>query len=66
MKEKTLCLRLKRSSPTFREKPTLVLHQYFLMAIRVFQLKLTQTLSIHLLTTYHPQKRFESTLFTDT
>ena len=55
-KDKTFCLRLKGSSPTFREKPTLVLHQYFVMAIRDFQLNLTPTYSIHLLTIYYPQK----------
>ena len=56
MKDKAFCLRLKGSSPTFREKPTLVLHQYFFMAIRLFQLNLTPTYSIYLLTTYYPQK----------
>ena len=40
----------------FWEKPTLVLHQYFYTAIRVFQLSLTQTYSIYLLTTYYQQK----------
>ena len=53
--ERKTCLRLKGSSPTFREKPTLVLHQYFFMAIRFFQLNLTSTYSICLMTTY-PQK----------
>ena len=38
-----LCLRLKGSSPIFWEKPTQGLHQYFLMAIWVFQLNLTTT-----------------------
>ena len=67
MKDKTLCLRLKGSSPPFREKPTLLLHQYFFMAaIRVFQLNLKPAilnLSIdYILST----KRFESNLFTET
>ena len=56
MKAKTSCLRLKGSSPTFREKPTLVLHQYFFAAIPVFQLNLTPTYLIYLLTTNYPQK----------
>ena len=56
MKDNTFSLKLKRLSPTFREKQTLVLHQYLLMAIRVFELNVTPTLSIYLLTTYYPQK----------
>ena len=39
---------------TFLEKPTLVLPQYFFMEIQFFQFNLTQTYSIHLLTTYQP------------
>ena len=36
--------RFKGLSPTFLEKPTLVLHQYFFMVIHVFQLNLTRNL----------------------
>ena len=57
MKDKAFCLRLKGSSPPFWEKPTLVLHQYFFMAIQVFRLNLAPTYSIYLLTTYYyPRK----------
>ena len=42
--------------PTFWEKPTLLLHQYFFMTIWDFQLNLTPTYSIYLLTSYDPQK----------
>ena len=55
MKDKT-CLRLKGLSPTFREKPTLVLHQYFFMVIRVFQLNSTPTYSVYLMTAFIPRK----------
>ena len=55
MKDKT-CLRLKGLSPTFREKPTLVLHQYFFMVIRVFQLNSTPTYSVYLMTAFYPRK----------
>ena len=49
IKDKTFCLRLK-------ENPTLVLHQYFFMAIQVFQLNLTSAYSVYLVTSYYPQK----------
>ena len=55
-KDKTFSLKLKGLFLKFLEKPALVLHQYFFMAIRVFQLNLTPTYSIHLLTIYYPQK----------
>ena len=56
MKDKTFCLILKESSPKFLEKPTLVLHQYFFVAIQVFQLNLTPTYSAYQLITYYRQK----------
>ena len=56
MKVKAFFLELKKSSPTFLEKPTLVLHQYFFLMVRFFRLNLTPTYSIHLLTTFYPVK----------
>ena len=53
----SLLLKIEAIIPeTFLEKPTLVLHQHFFLAIQVFQLNLTPTYLIHLLTTYYPQK----------
>ena len=52
-----LLLMIERIIHDILRKPTLVsIHQYFLMAIRVFQLNLTSTYSVYLLTTYYPQK----------
>ena len=53
MKGKTFCLRMEGSSPTFLEKPSLLLHQYFYLGIQIFPLILKSTYSIHLLTTYY-------------
>ena len=51
-----LLLKIEKNIPAISKKPTLVLHQYFFMTIRVFPLNLTPTYSIYLLTAYYPQK----------
>ena len=56
MKDNTLYLEFKASSPIFLEKPTVVLYQYFFISIRVIQMNLTPTYSVHLMTTFFPQK----------
>ena len=55
-KYRILCIKLKASSSLFLRKPVIVLQQYVFMAIRAFQLNLIPTYSIHLFTTFCPQK----------
>ena len=62
MKGKIFILRLKGLSSTFLEKPKQVLHQYFFMAIKVFQLNLQNILNLsidYILSI----KKFKSALF---
>ena len=62
-KDRTFCIRWKTSFPISFKKETIVLHQYFLMVVRFFQLNLTY--SIHVLTTFYPKKVKISSLYRD-